>query len=171
MIIVRESAGAFKGWLAKTSLSALGRTMVLRMVLGFILHRGRMSCSQAAGSIASESVHRGEVTRFLARPRWQKVDFNEPLRAALLAKESRSGKFLFLLDATLVSQSGKKTQNTYSTGNRGGARRGKKRGGKKRRYNQKKIVFKKCHSFTFGVLITPSGIRDRKSTRLNSSHG
>ena len=159
MIIVRESAAAFKGWLAKTSLSALGRTMVLRMVLGFILHRGRMSCSQAAGSIASESVHRGELTRFLARPRWQKVDFNEPLRAALLAKETRQGKFLFLLDATLVSQSGKKTQNTYSTGNRGGARRGKKRGGKKRRYNQKKIVFKKCHSFTFGVLITPSGIR------------
>ena len=159
MIIVRESAAAFKGWLAKTSLSALGRTMVLRMVLGFILHRGRMSCSQAAGSIASESVHRGELTRFLARPRWQQVDFNAPLRAALLAKESRSGKFLFLLDATLVSQSGKKTQNTYSTGNRGGARRGKKRGGKKRRYNKKKIVFKKCHSFTFGVLITPSGIR------------
>ena len=159
MIIVRESAAAFKGWLAKTSLSALGRTMVLRMVLGFILHRGRMSCSQAAGSIASESVHRGELTRFLARPRWQKVDFNEPLRAALLAKESRSGKFLFLLDATLVSQSGKKTQNTYSTGNRGGGRRGKKRGGKKRRYNKQKIVFKKCHSFTFGVLITPSGIR------------
>ena len=159
MIIVRESAAAFKGWLAKTSLGALGLTMVMRMVLGFILHRGRMSCSQAAGSIAAESVHRGELTRFLARPRWQKVDFNAPLRAALLAKESRSGKFLFLLDATLVSQSGKKTQNTYSTGNRGGARRGKKRGGKKRRYNQQKIVFKKCHSFTFGVLITPSGIR------------
>ena len=70
MIIVRESAAALKGWLAKTSLGALGLTMVMRMVLGFILHRGRMSCSQAAGSIASESVHRGELTRFLARPRW-----------------------------------------------------------------------------------------------------
>ena len=97
MIIVRESAAAFQGWLAKTSLSALGRTMVL----GFILHRGRMSCSQAAGSIASESVHRGELTRFVARPRWQQVDFNEPLRAALLAKETRQGTFLYLLDATL----------------------------------------------------------------------
>ena len=67
MIIVRESAAALKGRLAKTSLNALGRTMVLRMVLRLILHRGRMSCSQAAGSIASESVHRGEVARFLAR--------------------------------------------------------------------------------------------------------
>ena len=27
MIVVRESAAAFKGWLAKTSLSALGRTI------------------------------------------------------------------------------------------------------------------------------------------------
>ena len=130
MIIVTESAAALKGWLAKTSLGSLGRRMVLRMVLAFILHRGRMSCSQAARSIAAESVHRGELTRFLARPRWQKVDFNVPLRTALLAKESRRGKFLFLLDATLVSQSGKKTQNTFSTGNRGGTRRRQKRGAK-----------------------------------------
>ena len=153
MIIVTESAAALKGWLAKTSLSALGRLMVLRMVLAFILHRGRMSCSQAAGSVAAESIHRGELTRFLARPRWRKVDFNVPLRAALLQKESRRGKFLFLIDATLVSQSGKKTQNTHSTGNR------KRRPAKGRRYNKKKVVFKKCHSFTFGLLITPSGIR------------
>ena len=82
MIIVTESAAALKGWIAKTSLSALGRLMVLRMVLAFILHRGRMSCSQAAGSVAAESIHRGELTRFLARPRWRKVDFNAPLRAA-----------------------------------------------------------------------------------------
>jgi hypothetical protein len=33
-----------------------------------------------------------------------------------LAKEARRGRFLFLIDATLVSQAGKKTQNTYSTG-------------------------------------------------------
>ena len=153
MIIVTESAAALKGWLAKTSLSALGRLMVMRMVLAFILHRGRMSCSQAAGSVASESIHRGELTRFLARPRWQKLDFNSPLRAALLQKENCRGKFLFLIDATLVSQSGKKTQNTHSTGNR------KRRPTKGRRYNKKKVVFKNCHSFTFGLLITPSGIR------------
>jgi hypothetical protein len=70
-----------------------------------------------------------------------------------LALESRRGKFLFLVDATMVSQAGKKTQNTYSTGNRG------RRRAKGRRYNKKKIVYKKCHSFTFGLLITPSGMR------------
>jgi hypothetical protein len=36
-----------------------------------------------------------------------------------LKREGKRGKFLFLIDATLVSQAGKKTKNTYSTGNRG----------------------------------------------------
>lgn len=153
MIIVTETATALKGFIAKSQLNELGRLMVLRMSLTFIARQGRMSCSQAAGSVACESIHRGELTRFLARPRWQATSFNDPLRALLLRRESRRGKFIFLIDATLVSQSGKKTQNTYSTGNRG------RRPAKGRRYNKKKVVFKKCHSFTFGLLLTPSGIR------------
>lgn len=153
MVIVSESAAALKGFLAKSGLGELARAMLLRTALAFMLHRGRMSCSQAAGSVAAESIHRGELTRFLARPRWQKHDWNTPLRAALLAKEGKRGKFMFLIDATLVSQAGQKTENTYSTGNR---QRRPKQG---RRYQQKKIVHKRCHSFTFGLLITPSGIR------------
>jgi hypothetical protein len=153
MIMVSESAAALKGFLAKSLLGELAAAMVLRMVLAFILHRGRMSCSQAAGSVASDSIHRGELTRFLARPRWQKRDFNAPLRLALLKQESRRGRFLFLTDATLVSQAGQKTKNTFSTGNRG------RQPAKGRRYQKKKIVYKKCHSFTFGLLITPSGMR------------
>lgn len=153
MIIVSESAPALKGFVALTGLNYVARVMLLRVVLAFIMHRGRMSCSQAAGSIASESIHRGQLTRFMARPRWQKRDFNSPLRAALLKRESKRGKFLFLIDATMVSQAGKKTKNTYSTGNRG------RNPAKGRRYNKKKIVFKKVHSFTFGLLITPSGMR------------
>ena len=72
----------------------------------------------------------------------------------LLAKEKKQGKFLFIIDATHVSKSGKKTQNTFSTGNR--TRRTIKKGC---RYNTKKVVRKNVHSFTFGMLITPSGIR------------
>jgi hypothetical protein len=153
MIIVMETAAALKGFIANTQLGGLARTMVFRMSLAFIARHGRMSCSQAAGSVASEAIHRGELTRFLARPRWQRQSFNDPLRDLLLRRESRRGKFIFLIDATLVSQAGKKTQNTYSTGNRG------RRPAKGRRYNKKKVVFKKCHSFTFGLLLTPSGIR------------
>ena len=155
MVIVPESAAALKGFLGRTSLAGVARDMVLRMVLAFVGHRGRMSCSQAAVSVASDNVHRGELTRFLARPRWQRQNVNSQLRTILLAKESRRGEFLFLIDATLSSQAGKKTQNTFSTNNR--QRIGRKKKGA--RYNQKKIVYKKCHSFTFGLLITPSGMR------------
>lgn len=153
MIIVTESAAALKGFIGRTSLKPVAQAFVLRMVLAFIMRCGRMSCSQAAGSIASEAVHRGQITRFLARPRWQRDDFNQPLRKVLLDMETGKGKFFFLIDATLTTQSGRKTQNTHSTGNR------KRRPRKGRRYNKKKVTRKECHSFTFGLLITPSGYR------------
>ena len=155
MVIVTESAAALKGFIAQTGLAETAKLMVLRLVLGFIGHRGRMSCSQAAVSVTSDTVHRGELTRFLKRPRRRKEEYISALRALLLRKENKRGKFIFLIDATLVSQAGKKTQNTFSTNNR--QRIGRKKKGA--RYGKKKIVYKKCHSFTFGVLITPSGLR------------
>ncbi|MBC8869661.1 MAG: hypothetical protein H8E44_09600 [Planctomycetes bacterium] len=129
MIIVTESAATLKAFIAKTSLNNLAQAFVLRMALTFIMHRGRMSCSQAAGFIASEASHRGQLTRFLARPRWQRYDFNAPLRMALLQMETGKGRFFFIIDATLSSQSGRKTQNTHSTGNH------KRRPKKGRRYD------------------------------------
>ena len=153
MVIVSESARSLKRYVQKTGLAEFAQAMVLKMMLAFMMHRGRMTCSYAAGSVATEPLHRSQVTRFLARPRWQKQDFNAPLRAALLEMEVGKGEFLFIIDATLTSQAGRKTQNTYSTGNR------KRRPRKGRRYNNKKVVHKKCHSFTFGLLITPSGYR------------
>jgi len=152
MIIVAESASALKRFIAKTGLNQFTQEMALRMVLAFILHRGRMSCSQAAGIVGSDSVHRGQVTRFLARPRWQSKDFNETLRNALLQMETVKGTFLFIVDATLTTQTGKKTQNTYTTARRRNT--SKKKG---RHYKQR--TRKRCHSFTGGLLITPSGIR------------
>ena len=149
MIIVSESAQRLKSFIHESGLGEVARQMAMRMVLAFVMHRGRMSCSAAAGAIASHPVHRGELTRFLARPRWQKRDFHQPLLRMLLAKEKKRGKFLFIIDATLVTQAGKKTQNTYLKGNR------RRRPAKWTRYNKKKIVYKKLHSFTFGLLITP----------------
>jgi hypothetical protein len=70
--------------LAHTPLRPLVRVMMMRLILAFIMHRGRMSCSAAAGAIATEPIHRSELTRFLARPRWQKHDFNNPLMRMLL---------------------------------------------------------------------------------------
>lgn len=153
MVIVEDSAPILKRFLSDTCLKGVARAMVTRMILSFIMHRGRMSCSAAAGVVASQSIHRGQLTRFLGRGRWQRKDFNQPLRAALLHMEARRGRYVFLIDATMVSQAGKKTQNTYSTGNR------QRRPRQGRRYNQKKVVRKNVHSFTYGLLLTPSGIR------------
>ena len=72
----------------------------------------------------------------------------------MLNLETAQGKFLFIIDAALCGQSGKKTQNTYSTGNR--KRRRRKQG---RRYGKNQRARKSCHSFTFGLLITPPGYR------------
>ena len=154
MIIVSEVASKLKTFIGRTGVKPFARTMMLRIVLAFIMHRGRMSCSAAAGAISAEPIHRGQLTRFLARPRWRKHDFNQPLMRMLLTQEKKRGKFMFVIDATLVSQAGKKTQNTFSTGNR--KRRKIKKG---YRYNTKKVARKNVHSFTFGLLITPSGIR------------
>ena len=86
----------------KNFIGELAQTMLLRMVLAFIVHRGRMTCSQAAGSVASEAIHRGQLTRVLARPRWQRTEFNGPLREALLQREKGTGEFLFIITALLV---------------------------------------------------------------------
>lgn len=152
MIIVAETASALKRFVAKAGINQFAQRMAMRMVLAFILHRGRMSCSQAAGMIASEVVHRGQVTRFLARPRWQAKDINETLRNALLQMESVDGTYVFIVDATLTTQSGAKTENTYSTTRR-------KNKSKKKGRHYKERTRTRVHSFTGGLLITPSGIR------------
>ncbi|MFO0942995.1 MAG: transposase [Pirellulales bacterium] len=153
MVIVEETADPLKRFLKLSDLNYFAQLMLMRMVLCFIAHRGKMSCMQAAGMIASDSVHRSQLTRFLARGRWKSRDFNEPLRTALLKRESLKGVFILIVDATLTSQQGKQTENTFSVQNR------KQRSSKKKRYAKRKYPSKKCHSFTFGLLITPSGIR------------
>ena len=139
-------------------LSALGlkdrvKLLVIRVVVAFLLHAGRMSCLRAAGAVRCETRHRAQISRFLARPRWRKLDINSILRQKLLEQETTDGLFVYIIDATLNSQAGKKTENTYSTGNR------TRRPCKKRRHGKIKHAKKNCHSFTMGLLITPSGVR------------
>ena len=153
MVMVADSVPRLKWFLRPAKLKGATQEMVLRMVIGFIFHRGRMSCLGAADAVRSETRHRAQVSRFLARPRWRGGDINGLFRGALLEQESAKGRFLSLVDGTLCGQQGKKTKNTYSTGNR------QRRPKKGRRYGKKKYARKSCHSFTMGLLITPSGIR------------
>ncbi len=153
MVIVADSLPGLKRWLGPLGLKESAKLLVIRVVVAFLLHAGRMSCLRAGGAIRCEARHRAQISRFLARPRWRKLDINSTLRQGLLEREAGRGKFVFIVDATLNSQAGKKTENTYSTGNR------KRRPCKRRRYGKTKHAVKNCHSFTMGLLITPSGIR------------
>jgi Transposase DDE domain len=153
MLMVADSVPGLKRWIGTPGLKDSTKLLVIRVVLAFLLHAGRMSCLRAAGTVRCETRHRAQISRFLARPRWRKLNINAILRCQLLEQEVRDGEYVFILDATLVTQAGKKTQNTYSTGNR------QRRPRKGRRYGKNKHARKKCHSFTMGLLITPSGIR------------
>jgi hypothetical protein len=153
MVMVADLVPGLKRCLRRVGLRPVPLQMVLRVVIGFMLHSGRMSCLQAAGSVRSETRHRAQVSRLLRRPSFRRLDINGVLRQQLLQRESARGKFVFLIDATLCGQSGKKTENTYSTGNR---RRRPKKG---RRYGKQTRARKSCHSFTMGLLITPAGLR------------
>lgn len=153
MVMVPDSIPGLKGWVGATGLKDGARLLVIRVVVAFLLHPGRMSCTRAAGAVRAEARHRAQISRFLARPGWRKLDINAILRRELLDREAADGPFLFLIDATAVSQAGKHTENTYSTGNR------QRRPCQGRRYGKYKHAVKNCHSFTMGLLITPSGIR------------
>jgi hypothetical protein len=153
MVMVADFVPGLKRCLGAVGLRNATLQMVMRMVIAFILHSGRMSCLQAAGSIRSQTLHRAQVGRMLQRRFFRRLDINQALRQDLLARESGKGLFIFKIDATLCGQAGCKTENTYSTGNR------KRRPAKGRRYGKQKHARKSCHSFTMGLLTTPSGLR------------
>jgi hypothetical protein len=154
MVMVADYVPGLKRFLQPAKLRQAALETTMRLVIAFIMHSGRMSCLQAAGSIRSQTRHRAQIGRLLRRPSYCLLQPNQLLRQALLAREaSRQGLFIFIIDATLCSQAGKKTENTFSTGNR------QRRPRKGRRYGKTKHARKTCHSFTMGLLITPSGIR------------
>lgn len=153
MVMVADLLPGLKRFLSGTGLKDAGLRMVMRIVVTFLLHSGRMSCLQAAGAVRSDARHRAQVGRMLKRPSFSRLNLTNIARAELLAREAVQGRFVFIIDATLVGQAGQKTENTYSTGNR------KRRPKKGRRHGKQKHAKKSCHSFTMGLLITPSGIR------------
>lgn len=162
MAMVADSIPKLKSFVRNCGVSETCQGLVMRMVITFILHYGRMSCSQAAGVLPTERRHKAQLTRFLARPRWKTVTGSRKLAETLLKKQTvLVGRFVLILDATLFTHQGKKTENTYSSGSHGGygKRRAKKGKKKDKRYGRPKNATKSCHGFTFAVLITPMGTR------------
>lgn len=155
MVMVADVMPTLKRFLKPVKLSDAARLMVVRMVTAFVLHTGKMSCVQAAGAVRHLHRHRAQVGRFLQGKRWRRAKLLETLGKALIAQEPKPrGMWLFVVDSTLHGQSGKKTENAYSTGDR--RKRGRRKG---KRYNENKHAIRRCHHFVCGLLISPSGVR------------
>jgi hypothetical protein len=153
MVIMQDALPGLKRFLKCVALKERMLALIMRCVVAFILHAGRMSAARAAGAIRSAPRHRAQICRVMGRKWLRSLSPTTVLRAQLLLLESRKGRFFLILDQTLVSQQGDKTENTYSAGNR------QRRPRKGRRYNKYKHARKSCHCFVKGLLLTPSGIR------------
>ena len=154
MVIMQDALPGLKRFLKPVGLNERMQALAIRCIVAFVMHLGRMAATRAATAVRSEPRHRAQVCRFLGRKLLRRMSPACVLRGQLLFMESqRSGRFLFIVDQTLVSQQGGKTENTFSTGNR------QRRPRKGRRYSKYKHARKTCHCFVKGLLITPSGIR------------
>src|SRR3954452_21184626 len=111
MVMVADSVPGLKRWIGTLGLKDSAKLLVIRVIVAFLLRPGRMSCLRAAGAVRCEARHRAQISRFLARPRWRRLDINAVLRQALLDREPVDGLFVFIADATLVSQAGAKAEN------------------------------------------------------------
>jgi hypothetical protein len=154
MVIMQDALPGLKRFLQPLHLKAPMSALLIRCVVAFLLHPGRMSAARAATAIRSQPRHRAQLCRFLGRKWLRRLSPAAVLRAQLLALESRrTERFFFLVDQTLVSQQGTRTANTFSAGNR------QRRPRKGRRYNAYKRARRSCHCFVKGLLLTPSGLR------------
>lgn len=154
MVIMQDALPELKRFLKPVGLKERMRGLVIRCIVAFIMHLGRMAATRAASAVRSEPRHRAQLCRLLGRRWLQRLAPAAVLREQVLLLESRRAEtFLFLVDQTLTSQQGAKTENTFSTGNR------TRRPRQGRRYSKYKHARKSCHCFVKGLLITPSGIR------------
>ena len=151
---MQDALPGLKRFLKPVALNERMQALVIRCVVAFVMHFGRMAAVRAATAVRSEPRHRAQVCRFMGRRLLRRLSPATVLRDQLLLMESRtSGMFFFLVDQTMSSQQGSKTENTFSTGNR------QRRPRKGRRYGKYQHTRKTCHCFVKGLLITPSGIR------------
>jgi hypothetical protein len=153
MIFIRSTTKV-KDFVAKGKQDTITQSYLMRLIIAFLLHFGRMGATRAASAICIDARHRANVVRFLARSGFSR-DWMQMYWMAVLVLEQeakRDGPWFFILDQTFCSQQGKKTENTYSMGNR------KRRSRKGRRYG-KKSAPRSVHAFVMGLLITPGGLR------------
>jgi hypothetical protein len=152
-MIISPRLPRIKGLFGKLRWKSMVGRYLLMLILGFLLHRGRMSAQQVACAIATDSRHRAGVKRFLERHGERLTWLRHQATRRLLQAGRSRGRFAFIVDSTSVSHQGQHIENTFSSGNR------QRRPAKGRRYSHYKRVPRACHLFVFGLLLTPEGTR------------
>lgn len=154
-MIIPQSMPKIKNFFRPIRPRAIVAAYLTRLIAGFIDHHGRMSAGQAAGAVASKARHRVNLARFLHRYGrgldWLRGEFAELLLNA--AGPPAKGIYVFILDATDVTQQGAKTENMFFSGNR------KPRQARLPRYSKRRVARHSCHRHVMGLLLTPSGVR------------
>ncbi len=135
------------------------------------MHLGRMTCSAAVAAIAAALVHHGELTRSPGWSAMAEARFQPAANPNAVGQGEETGKFMFLIDAIRISQSGKKAQDTLGAGSRTCCKIKKGFRG-----NDSKVGRKHVPSFTCGLLITAPGIRmplqiPRRTKDCRAEHG
>src|SRR5437660_10859234 len=109
---MQDALPGLKRFLKPVGLNERMLALVIRCVVAFVMHLGRMTAARAATAVRSEPRHRAQLCRFLGRKLLRRFSLAAVLRGQLLLMESRrSGQFFFLVDQTLVSQQGEKAEN------------------------------------------------------------
>ena len=153
MRMVADSLPGLKRWTAGLGLKDSAKLLLIRVVVAFPAARRRMSCLQAAGVVRCEARHRAQISRFLARPRWRKLNINSILRQRLREREAADG-LVRISHRRHVDQSGRNKRKTPT------APATVKNGcGKGVATANTNTLRRTRHSFTMGLLVTPSGTR------------
>ena len=79
-MIFQDAIPHLKTFLKPAALRRRAQALVIRCIVAFLMHRGTMSASQAAGSIRTEARHRAQISRFFGRGYWKRTDLLGPLR-------------------------------------------------------------------------------------------
>ena len=151
MLMMQDALPKLKQFIRSLKLNAAREMLAIRIMMAFILHRGRMSASRAGEAVRTDPRHRAQICRFVSRKFWESAKFLDALRKSLLVLSAPPGTFILDIDQTYCSQQGKCRRNTLRMG-RKSARKGKKKSGYA-------LSRKQCHCFVMGLLITPQGIR------------
>ena len=89
MVIMQDALPGLKRFLKPVGFNERLSGLVIRCIVAFVMHLGRMAATRAATAVRSEPRHRAQVCRFLGRKLLRRLSPAAVLRGQLLLMESQ----------------------------------------------------------------------------------